>query len=92
MSDDGIDDLWRAVNELRTAVAEMTAMVREVRAMLSERCDTRAKTMADMEARISQRAADHEARLRVIEHRVWWALGAAAVIGVAASWIARHGG
>jgi ElaB/YqjD/DUF883 family membrane-anchored ribosome-binding protein len=76
---DDIDDLWSAVNELRSSVSELTALVREVRAMLSERCDVRAK-----------RQEDFEARLRVIEHRVWWASGAAAVVGVVAGWLARH--
>lgn len=79
MAGDDIADLWSAVNELRAAVADLTGLVREVRAMLAERCDVRAKRLGDIEE-----------RLRAVEHRVWWASGASAVIGIVSGWVWRH--
>lgn len=92
MGSDDIDDLWGAVNELRTSVSELTALVREVRAMLAERCDIRAKALTDLEHRFSQATADHEARLRAVEHKVWWASGAVGLLVLVVGWAMKLAG
>lgn len=79
MGSDDTDDLWKAVNDLRAAVADLSGLVREVRAMLNERCDVRAKAISDIDGRVTKATADHEARLRIVEHKIWWVSGGTAV-------------
>jgi hypothetical protein len=40
--------------------------------------------------RLPGEVADHEARLRAVERAVWWAAGAAAVLGGAAGSLLGH--
>lgn len=81
MGGDDVDDLWKAVNDLRAGQGAMLVSLGRIEAMLNERCDMRAKKLED-----------HEARLRTVEHRVWWASGAAAVIGIVVSFAVKHFG
>lgn len=84
-----MDDLWKAVNDLRAAVGDLTGLMREIRAMLNERCDVRAKALSDLESRVAKTDADHEARLRFVEQKIWWVSGGAVCLTLVANWLLR---
>lgn len=68
-----------------SVVITPTEMYREVQATHSAVQDLAAKLDS-----VPGRVADHEARLRAVERAVWWAAGAAAVLGGAAGSLLGH--
>lgn len=76
MSDDS--QLWQIINEIREKVARIDES-------LSERCSYRELRIAALERKIDAAATvtdtdDIEKRVRSIEHRLWFAVGAASGI------------
>lgn len=76
MSDEG--RLWQVINEIREKVVS-------IEAGLNERCAYRESRICALESQIKAKADtepfdDIERRVRHIEHRLWFAVGAASVL------------
>ena len=78
-SDDDIKELWFTVDEMRTILAKNGMSLSRIETLLSERCTIRGKTQEDLEARV-----------KVLEARLWWMGGAAAGAAAVLNWVLTH--
>ena len=78
-SDADIKDLWSTIDDMRTILAKNGMSLSRIETLLSERCTIRGKTQEDLEARV-----------KVLEARLWWMGGAAAGAAAVLNWVLTH--